>query len=190
MTLLASARRRCAMIRIMVAMLVTGSVVVAMEGQTAACSKHKDCGKEEICLQGKCAPAVGRVYVLTVQAGHVSEKKRNGEPWDLGGGLPDLRVDVKFPTLKSAAGSTRVVEDSLKPLWNDRVLLTVTAVGQELWLCMVDKDSMEDDRVHTRESTKNNCVGNKNVVSLIRRGTFSLRTKGELRLIKASITPK
>ena len=175
------------MLRVLSALLATGAMVSATEGQAVACGTAKDCGKEEICLEGTCVPAVGRVYVLTIVEGEVSERKGTGQPWDAAGGLPDPRVDVKFPSMKSAVGSTKAAQDTLKPKWNASVELTVTAVGQELWLCVVDQDALGDDPITTGRGS---CVGKKDVVKLVRQAKFTFRSNSELRLLRVSITPK
>jgi len=177
------------MLNVLSALLVMGVLAGAADGNPKACTKSKDCGKEEICLEGKCVPAVGRVYVLTIVEGEVSEKKASGEGWDISGGLPDPRVDIKFPTINSAVGSTSAALDTLKPKWNQSVALTVTAVGQELWFCVVDQDPMADDPVHTGKGT-GTCVGSNDIVKLVRQGKFTFRSNSELRLLRVSITPK
>lgn len=154
------------------------------------CKKHTDCGDLEVCNKGTCESAIGRVYKVSVLSAKIVEKKRSGDPWDAGGGLPDVDVIAYFPNTSATGVVLGKRQDTCNPSWNVFFEVTVTAAGQELWFCFVDRDAMDDDPIHTAQTGNSYCKGYGNIVDFIRAGSQTWSNQGEVAEFKVAIQRK
>lgn len=75
--------------------LVISSACGADDGAGGECSTTADtCEGDTICIAGACESAFGRLYDIKNVRVQVPTTDPNGEAWDVGGGAPDLLVDV------------------------------------------------------------------------------------------------
>jgi hypothetical protein len=158
------------------------------------CSKHSDCSDLEVCKSSKCESAIGRTYIVTVVSAKIAERRTTapakGKTWDTFGGAPDPRVEVYFPDGKTHAFSVAGVKDTLSPKWNASQKITVTAAGQEIWFCLFDQDASSHDALKTSKNGSSNCVGHRNILDFIRKGSFRKKTDGDVKSFKAKIKRK
>jgi hypothetical protein len=158
------------------------------------CSRHSDCSDLEVCNGDECESAVGRTYIVTVIKAQISEKRTTapakGKTWDTFGGLPDPRVEVYFPDINTKAFSVKGIKDTTSPKWNASQKITVTAVGQEIWFCLYDQDASSHDALKTTKTGKSNCIGHRNIIDFIRKGSFKTKTDGDVKSFKATIKRK
>ena len=166
---------------------------LAQAGETP-CKKHSECSDIEVCHDGKCESAVGRTYLVTVEKAKIAEKRttnpNKGKAWDPIGGLPDPRVEVRFPSINKKAFAAKAKKNTLSPEWNATSEIVVTAAGQEIWFCFTDQDAAENDPLRTDASGKASCLGRSNVLDFIRAGVYEKETDADVKYFKASIKRK
>jgi hypothetical protein len=118
------------------------------------------CSGETVCIAGSCENAFGRNYHIRVIGAVFTEKKANGDSWDLAGGLPDGKTTVK---IDSVAATTPVINDTLTPDWNFLSSPTLIPGGAVLQIDVVDSDVLGDDPAWS-------CTNNPLSADLIRGG--------------------
>ncbi|MEJ7600330.1 MAG: C2 domain-containing protein [Kofleriaceae bacterium] len=128
---------------------------------TASCTADPlSCTGETVCIAGTCENAFGRNYRIKVVSAVFTEKKGNGDAWDVGGGLPDGKVTV---TVNGTAVTTPVVNDTLTPTWNFLTGPTLIPGGTNLKIEVLDDDVAADDLGWV-------CINNPLTADLIRAG--------------------
>lgn len=59
------------------------------------CSSSPDtCDGDTVCIAGSCEAAFGRLYRITAVQVQLPTLDPNGEAWDVGGGAPDIFIDI------------------------------------------------------------------------------------------------
>lgn len=131
----------------------------------AGCSALNDtCAGETICVASACVAAFPRVYQISNVQVQVPTTKPNGEPWDVGGGAPDLflRIDgVKV---------TNAVPDSFSAAFPGPFGVSLIA-GQSVRIDVIDEDLTVDDPAFA-------CQANPVTASLLRGRTFGCSVSG------------
>lgn len=135
-----------------------------------ACSSHSQCGRPEICLDGRCESALNRVYKITVLNAVLDY---NSHTADADQSNPDPFVTVHFPDSQTTVMETSTKNDTLNPVWNEYVEVTPTAVGQEVSFCVWDRDLLSDDPMYFGDTT--NCAGFGYIIDFIRTGPATVR---------------
>lgn len=111
-------------------------------GETCDPAVSTSCGGETICIGQECVQAFGRNYVFTVRSGTFPQFDRSGDPWDAAGGLPDGFVVL---TINGTPFTTRAVQDTLTPAWNQATSPTPIPGGTVLLIEVYDEDLTDDD---------------------------------------------
>ncbi len=149
------------------------------------CTSHSQCSSTQICLDGDCTSAVGRVYTVSVQNATI-DFTQNSVDGDSSN--PDPFVRIYFPTINKLLATTSTKHDTLKPVWNESASVTVTAAGQEIWFCAYDSDAFADDELFFSGTA--NCKGYDNIVDFIRAGTATLIGTADVLTLNVRIDPK
>lgn len=133
----------------------------AADCASASCTADPlSCTGETVCINGTCENAFGRNYRIKVVSAVFTEKKGNGDAWDIGGGLPDGKVTL---TVNGTAVTTPTVNDTLTPTWNFRTPPTLIPGGTNIKMEVLDDDVAADDLGWL-------CVNNPLTADLIRAG--------------------
>jgi hypothetical protein len=85
---------------------------------------------------------------VIVQALKVQTTKKNGDPWDVLGGAPDLKVTVRNKARGGATHSTKVKADTFEASFGERTVRV--SVGDEIEVTVHD----EDERLHDKVGEK------------------------------------
>lgn len=103
------------------------------------------CGVGFQCSLGACQPDPLGLWAVTIVNGTISQRDRDSEAWDVGGGLPDPKVCL---TIGGQRTCTYVADDTVTPIWNKSlppmtasVLLSTITV--EIW----DDDNLSNDPI-------------------------------------------
>jgi hypothetical protein len=118
------------------------------------------CSGETICIAGTCENAFGRNYRITVVRGVITERNKDGNAWDIGGGLPDPVVTL---TINGAMHTTPVINDTLEPSWNFVTPPTLIPGGTVFQIDVADSDIAADDMII-------GCLNNPLTANLLRAG--------------------
>ena len=112
-----------------------------------SCDDPIDCTGTTICIDGECVPAYGRDYRLTiVSAEGILETNWDGEPWDVGGGLPDPEATISKLD-DSWWCTTETIDDTHEPFWNhDCGAVTINALDF-WWVEILDIDAIDHDLI-------------------------------------------
>lgn len=78
------------------------------------CDHHEDCGAEDLCWSGTCAPVTDRPWTIEAVSADVGWAHPDGQAWDVDHSPPDLYVEFGFPT---DACVTTFVPDVYDPIW-------------------------------------------------------------------------
>jgi hypothetical protein len=176
-----------------IAFLAVPATCFAATG-SSPCKKHSDCSDLEVCNSRKCESAIGRTYVVTVVSAKISEKRTTapakGKAWDVFGGLPDPRVTVYFPDVNTKAFTVKGLKDTTTPKWNKSREIVVSAAGQEIWFCLADQDASDHDSLKTNTAGSSSCVGSRNILDFIRKGSLKVKTSADVKSFRAKIKRK
>jgi hypothetical protein len=82
---------------------------------------------------------------VIVQAVKVQTTKKNGDPWDVLGGAPDLKVTVRNKAKGGATHTTKVKKDTFEASFGERTVRV--AVGDEIEVTVTDEDEKLHDKV-------------------------------------------
>lgn len=117
------------------------------DGDDDRCSAAADsCTGESICVSGSCAAAYPRVYALTGLQLMAPTTKPDGSGWDVGGGAPDLFVEIAVND--ALVAETLVQGDSFSAAFAGPFRVSLIA-GASLELRMLDEDVAANDHVFT-----------------------------------------
>ena len=109
------------------------------------CSETADtCPDDTICVAGGCEDAFPRVYAITDVQLSVPTTDPNGEPWDAGGGAPDLFVKISVDN--TVVATTQPVQDSFAATFAGPFQVQLIA-GSSLVIATLDSDLTLDDSV-------------------------------------------
>ncbi|MEO8699610.1 MAG: hypothetical protein ABI867_06180 [Kofleriaceae bacterium] len=109
---------------------------------TCTVGDPNSCTGETICINNTCENAFGRNYKIKIASAVFTEKKANGDAWDIAGGLPDGKATI---TINNVATTTPVIGDTLMPVWNFVTPPTLIPGGTILKIEVVDDDVAADD---------------------------------------------
>ena len=100
------------------------------------------CTGENVCVNGACVAAFGRVYRIVIGGGSMMQYNAAGDTWDDPGGLPDPLVTVTLND--NDLGSTGASQDTLTPSWGED-FSSVIPGGSTIVLIVDDEDVAVDD---------------------------------------------
>jgi hypothetical protein len=110
---------------------------------SSECSEIADtCAGESICIAGACEDAFNRIYEITDVEVAVPTTDPNGEEWDVGGGAPDLLLEVSMNG--SVVASAPAIADSFSATFPGPFTAQVVA-GSALVLVAYDEDLTVND---------------------------------------------
>lgn len=99
------------------------------------------CTGETLCINNNCEAAFGRIYQITVLNGEVPTTNQ-GQPWDVGGGAPDLYVSIAVNGTPIA--TTTPAQDQFMATWNEFTTANIVA-GTKLEFTVIDQDVSDSD---------------------------------------------
>lgn len=109
----------------------------------ASCTTFPDdCTGENVCVQGSCVAAFGRIYKMFIFDGTMTQDDETGTPWDAVGGLPDPYVIINLNG--AFLGQTNTRNDTLTPAWSEAATATI-AGGSTFDIQVFDEDVAVDD---------------------------------------------
>lgn len=110
---------------------------------TAECSESADtCAGESICVAGICEDAFDRIYEITDVEVAVPTTDPNGDAWDIGGGAPDLLLEISVDG--SVIASAPAVQDSFTASYPGPFTAQLIA-GSTLLVATYDEDVTVND---------------------------------------------
>lgn len=113
-------------------------------GSNDACTSHTQCASDEICLDGGCDVAWGRIYRFTIVSASLPGTNPNtGDAWDPAGGAPDPYVAVYLDGVYNS--STTTIDDTFDPMWNQYVDIALFKGGVDIAFFVWDEDIDEHD---------------------------------------------
>lgn len=161
------------------AVLVAATPAPAMA--QSACANHAACDKDSLCLEGSCTNVVGRQLMVRVASASITPNQRDGSTWDCDE-TPDPYVVVFFPN-REELHTTKVLEDTLEPQWQETQEVQIPAGDRAIWFCIFDDDTFGSDDIRVGSEGPTNCVGYKDILDLARLGESRLETQGELKVL-------
>jgi hypothetical protein len=126
----------------------SGNETYYNNGQQVQCLNNAACGALEVCSGNACKNYSGVRYKLSVLGAQVSTKNSNGEPWDVGGGLPDPQVCL-YDSGK-LLGCTPVAQDTDTADWNWSTEAFLYS-NSELTLALIDADIADNDLIGSKQ---------------------------------------
>ena len=147
----------------------------------SACANHAVCDKDSLCLEGKCTNVVGRQLMVRVASASITPNQRDGSTWDCDE-TPDPYVVVFFPN-REELHTTKALEDTLEPQWQETQEVQIPAGDRAIWFCLFDDDTFGSDDIRVGSEGPTNCVGYKDILDLARLGESRLETQGELKVL-------
>jgi hypothetical protein len=115
------------------------------------CSENADlCAGETICIANRCEAAFGRIYSIADVAVSVPTTDPNGQPWDAGGGAPDLRIDILVNG--TLLGSAPAVQDEFSATFAGPFNVQLVG-GSSLLIAALDEDLTTDDPAFACQAT-------------------------------------
>lgn len=186
----ASVGARASTVRLAVTLALTFSAVLAAASPApamaqSACANHTTCDKDSLCLGGKCTNVVGRQMMLRVASASITPNQRDGSSWDCDE-TPDPYVVVFFPN-REELHTTKVLEDTLEPQWQETQEVQIPAGDRAIWFCLFDDDTFGSDDIRVGKEGPTNCVGYKDILDLARLGESRLETQGELKVLTVGV---
>jgi hypothetical protein len=113
------------------------------EGLGDECSEIADtCTGESVCVLGACEAAFTRVYAISNVQLAVPTTKPDNSSWDLGGGAPDLFLEISING--TVAATTPDVPDSFSATFAGPFDVQVIA-GSTLLMASFDEDATVND---------------------------------------------
>lgn len=107
------------------------------------CSEQSDtCDGESICVDGFCEDAFGREYSITDVDVEVPTTAPSGDAWDVGGGAPDLFVEIYVNDF--VEDTSTVEQDSFSAFFPGPFTAELIA-GNDLTIVSYDEDITVDD---------------------------------------------
>lgn len=89
-----------------------------------SCTSSPDsCTGDNICMQGSCVQAFGRIYKVSVTSGVMPQFNSANQTWDPAGGAPDPYVQITLNGTDVA--HTTYVDNTLTPTWNQSANMTI-----------------------------------------------------------------
>lgn len=114
---------------------------------TSRCSESADtCVGETVCVAGSCVAAYPRIYAISSINVTVPTTKSDGTPWDIGGGAPDLFVQVNVNG--TLTGISSVKADAFSASFAGPFPAPLIA-GSTLVLSALDEDLTVDDPAYS-----------------------------------------
>lgn len=102
-----------------------------------------ECAEGLFYYQGSCQSPWGKKWIVKFIDAKVSEKKADGEAWDVMGGLPDLFAVLKIngtEVFRTDSG-----EDSTSASWNESKTVDFSAKTDKILYCLYDSDAVGGD---------------------------------------------
>ena len=88
---------------------------------------------------------------IIVHSVKVHTTKKGGDPWDLLGGAPDLKVLIRKTDKGGAKHTTEVKKDTFDASFGERTVRV--SVGDEIEVIVYDEDEKVDDKVGGKKVT-------------------------------------
>jgi hypothetical protein len=112
-------------------------------GGGGSCDAFADrCAGENICIAGRCEAAFGRIYSITNVQVTVPTTDPQGAPWDVGGGAPDLLLEISVDGAKVA--DAPAVPDQFSATFTGPFSVTLIG-GSALVVSILDEDLTVND---------------------------------------------
>lgn len=111
------------------------------------CSEQSDdCSGESICIDGFCEATFGREYSITDVDVEVPTTDANGDAWDVGGGAPDLMLEIYVND--SLEATTAAEQDSFTAFFAGPFNVELIG-GNDLIIASLDEDLTVNDPAFT-----------------------------------------
>ncbi len=108
------------------------------DAEGGSCTEAVDtCTADTICVSNACVSAFDRTYTIRDVVVHVPVNDLSGDPWDLGNGAPDLKLDILVNGIVVAASPS--VSDQFTTTFAGPYEVTL-APGSTLLIAAVDED--------------------------------------------------